>query len=64
MEHIANETGDHSEALLGAKLGVLSSYDKISSPLLESQSLIRSMLLGQDLNERNILRSHLLEVTH
>jgi hypothetical protein len=45
MERIASETGDHSETLLGAKLGVLSGYDKVESPLLESQSLVRAMLL-------------------
>ena len=51
------------DLLFGALLGCISQIDKPLNPLSETLQSLRLTLLGESLEEKSIIRAHLLDVT-
>lgn len=60
---IADGSRLSEDLLFGALLGCISAIDKPLTPLTETLQSLRLTLLGESLEEKSIIRSHLLDVT-
>lgn len=63
LEMIADGSRLSDELLFGALLGCISAIDKPLTPLSQTMESLRLSLLGIPLDERSLLRSHLLDVS-